>query len=360
MSPSPGLEPTGGIGPLRDDTRAYVVSAIIPTFNAKRFLDSCLASVLAAAEHHGAVEVIVVDNGSTDGTWGEVQLRQCEWVRALQAPGVTVAAVRNRGAELARGRYFAFIDSDCEVGREYFREVERSLSSGDWVASGSLCALPPSPHWIERVWHRLHQQGPNPRPKYINGANLVVTREAFCRVGGFQEALITDEDVDFCARLVNHGFRFKEDPHIAAVHHGNPRSLRAFVRREAWHSIGSRRRGAAKLDKPTAMALTHLICGAATLAAALFGSWLSAPARVLLAVGGQTLMPLLAVLYRLMQGGKLENLPAALLLYHLYFDARGVVTLAALVDRHHAANMLRGSAIADESEGSPPRSSPAS
>ena len=353
MGEPPARGPGPRVRPAPHADGAYAVSAIVPTFNARRFLGDCLASVLAAAERHGAVEVIVVDNGSTDGTWSEVQRRQRDWVHALQAPGVTIATVRNRGAERATGRYLAFIDADCEVPRDYFLAVERALSSGELAASGSTYALPPAPHWIERVWHGLHQRSPTHPRKYINGGNLVVDREAFRRVGGFQEALITGEDADFCARLVTEGLRLREDPAVTAIHHGNPKSLRAFVKKQAWHSIGSERRGAVSLDQPNAMALAHVLCAVTTAGLALFGTWLSVPARVFLALGGEVLVPALAVCLRIVQGGNLVNLPAALLLYHLYFDVRLAVAVATLGDRRRAANILRGSVMAGPAD--PPR-----
>jgi glycosyltransferase involved in cell wall biosynthesis len=321
------------------------VSAIVPTFNATRFLGTCVASVLAAAEHHGDVEVILVDNGSTDGTWTEVQRMQRDRVHTLQAPGLTVAAVRNRGAERAAGRHLAFIDADCEVPLDYFFAVEKALAGGDWVASGSAYALPAAPHWVERVWHDLHRRSPGHPPKYINAGNLLVTHEAFRRIGGFRESLITGEDADFFVRLASDGLRFREDPSVVAIHHGNPKSLRAFARKQAWHSIGSGQRGIS-LDLPNVMAAAHLACAAAALGLALWGGGLSVPARVIVAAVGQILVPLLAVCFRVLRGGRLANVPAALLLYHLYFDVRIAVAVAALADRHRAAHILRGSIVA--------------
>jgi hypothetical protein len=345
-----GPSPDGTIGrrgaPSPRGAGAYVVSAVVPTFNAMRFLDNCLTSVLAAAARHGAVEVIVVDNGSTDGTWSAVQRVQRDGVRVLLAPGVTISTVRNRGAELATAPYLAFIDADCEVPPDYFFAVERALSSGALAASGSTYALPAAPHWVERVWHDLHRRRRAHPRKYINGGNLVVEREAFRRIGGFQEALITGEDADLCARLLATGLPVREDPAVVAIHHGNPKSLRAFVKKQAWHSIGSGRRGAIAFDLPNTLALAHAFCAAATAGMAVFGTWLPVGARVLLALAGQVLVPLAAVGLRVAMGGSVANLPAAVLLYHLYFDVRLAVALAAFTDRHRAANTLRGSVLA--------------
>jgi hypothetical protein len=333
-------------GPSPSGEGRFLVSAVVPTFNARRFLGHCLGSVLAAAERHGRVEVIVVDNGSTDGTWSDVEQRQGDRVRVLQAPGVTIATVRNRGAETATGRFLAFIDADCEVPEDYFFAVERALASGASEASGAAYALPPAPRWVERVWHGLHLRNATHPRKYINGGNLVVSRDAFQRIGGFQETLITGEDADFCERLAREGLRIREDPSVVAIHHGNPKSLRAFVKKQAWHSIGSGRRGAVALDLPNALALAHALCGVTTCAVAVLGPWLTIPARVGLVLGGQVLVPALAVGLRVVQGGRVSNVPAAVLLYHLYFDVRFAVAVATVTDRRRAAQSLRGSVMA--------------
>jgi glycosyltransferase involved in cell wall biosynthesis len=356
VSTLPDREPGPRVGLPSHGNDTYVVSAVVPTFNAMRFLDNCLGSVLAAARRRGAVEIILVDNGSTDGTWRAAQERQCDWVDALQIPGVTIGTLRNRGAARARGRYLAFLDADCEVPSDYFLAVERVLSSGACEASGSAVALPGAPHWIERVWHDLHRRSAGHAPKYINSGNLVVTREAFRQVGGFREDIITDEDVDFCSRLARAGFRFREDPSITAMHHGNPKSLTAFARREAWHAIGNGERGRVSWDLPNVMALAHLLCSVTALVVAVYGAGLPAAARLGVALAGQGLIPLVAVCYRVLRGGKVESLPAALLLYHLYFDARVAAAMAALADRRRTANMLRGSATVRESTESEQRS----
>jgi glycosyltransferase involved in cell wall biosynthesis len=327
-----------------------VVSAVVPAFNALRFLDRCLGSVLAAARRHGGVEVIVVDNGSTDGTWEELQRREGGGLRVLRAPGVTISTVRNHGAGAAKGRYLAFIDADCEVPEDYFATAERAFAAGDRDVSGFPYALPHEPHWVEATWQRLHHRRPPHRPKYLPGGNLVVAREAFRRVGGFDGSLITGEDADLCARLVGSGARLRADPSIVAFHHGNPKSLRAFIRKQAWHSIGSGSRGAVSLDLPNTMALAHGMCAVGTIVAAALAGGAPWPVRLALLAAGQVLVPLLAVGFRLLQGGRTANLPAAVLLYHLYLDVRLAVAAAALLDRRRTADLLRGSALSTPSD----------
>jgi len=85
------------------------VSLIIATFNHARFLGAAIDSALA--QTLGAVDVIVVDDGSTDDT-PAVLARYAGRVRVLRQPNRGLAAARNAGLAAARGTYVAFLDAD--------------------------------------------------------------------------------------------------------------------------------------------------------------------------------------------------------------------------------------------------------
>lgn len=86
-----------------------LVSCIIPVFNGERFVAEAIASVLAQAHH--PVEVIVVDDGSTDGTAAAV--RACgSAVHYIHQPNAGPPAARNTGIRAAHGEFIAFLDAD--------------------------------------------------------------------------------------------------------------------------------------------------------------------------------------------------------------------------------------------------------
>ncbi len=88
---------------------AFLVSIVIPVHNAASFLAEALESVFA--QDHSAIEVILVDDGSTDRSLAIAR----DWdprLRILHQANAGPAAARNRGIELARGDYLAFIDAD--------------------------------------------------------------------------------------------------------------------------------------------------------------------------------------------------------------------------------------------------------
>lgn len=91
------------------------VSVIVPVYNCERYLRECLGSVLA--QTHTALELIVVDDGSTDGSAAiaDAAAAADPRVRVLHGPNAGQAAARNRGLDIATGDYMAFVDADDTV-----------------------------------------------------------------------------------------------------------------------------------------------------------------------------------------------------------------------------------------------------
>lgn len=88
-----------------------LVSVVIPTFNRRKFVVSAVQSVLA--QTHKPIEIIVVDDGSTDGTVNELQATFGDEVRVVALPtNVGRSVARNTGWELAQGELVAFLDAD--------------------------------------------------------------------------------------------------------------------------------------------------------------------------------------------------------------------------------------------------------
>lgn len=227
-----------GVTP-RDDApqAAPEVSIIIPAFNEERWLPATLRGLreLAAADSR---EIIVVDNGSTDRTR---DLAREAGATVLLAPGVSVAALRNAGARVAAGDVLAFLDADCVPQPDWLEKALRSIRDGPCV-TGARVLTPPNGTWVERAWFDVAPQGRR-RVSYINSGNLIVSRLVFAHVGGFDESLATGEDSDFCRRA-SAVVPVVADDTIRVHHYGNPRTVRAFFRRERWHGVGGAARGA--------------------------------------------------------------------------------------------------------------------
>lgn len=310
------------------------VGVVVPVLNARAFLPSCLDALLAAAARRPAgvtIRVVVVDNGSTDGS-AELVARDYPDVHLERLPGVTVSALRNAGARIAGGDVLAFIDADCVVAPDYFERALEVLAQPAVDATGCAYALPDRAHWIERAWHAMHQPVTDGPVNYINSGNLVCRRGAFDAIGGFAPELVTGEDTEFCQRLWQSGYRIHQSRSVEAVHLGNPKSLRAFVRKQAWHArgmFGTFRNE--PWDKPVILTVAHLLALASIpIILALFG----ADARTLLVCLGLLLAaPALAVAYRIVSNRRLGRPAQGIVLYFLYLTTRAGVLLSLLAPR---------------------------
>lgn len=189
-------------------------SIIIPCFNRERFIAECVQSAL---QQGGQFEVIVVDDGSTDGS-AEI-VRSFERVRYVHQPNQGASAARNHGARLARGAFLFFLDSDdlmpAGAARAALGKAKRLLphelalgltkvideEGVDLPLLSDPGDLPLGPVRDGDLFGR-----------YV-GSPLVVHRsDAFRRVGGFDEALANAEDHDLALRLYGLGYRFHRVP----------------------------------------------------------------------------------------------------------------------------------------------------
>lgn len=109
------------------------VSVIVGVFNAMPFFEQCLESV--ANQSHKSLELIVVDDGSTDGS-GEfadfLAAQNPDWVTVVHQPNSGgPAEPRNRGLDLAKGRYVFFLDADDYLGPEAIEKLVQIADEND-------------------------------------------------------------------------------------------------------------------------------------------------------------------------------------------------------------------------------------
>jgi glycosyltransferase involved in cell wall biosynthesis len=293
-------------------------SVIVPVFNSRLYLKVCLDSVMAAIEKYGNAQLIVLDNGSTDGSY-EILQQDYKSAQIHSVPDLNIAALRNHGSELSDGEYLSFIDSDCVIPDDYFQRARDLFCSTDADATGSMVALPDSATWIERNWHALHERKKEGYVNYLNSGNLVVKSAAFAQVKGFDTTLSTGEDADLGDRLRNSGFKIYECHSVRAIHLGIPRSLGQFVRRQAWYGQGML--GYLHLWKPVTTMLMYPVL----IVTGLLGFYfVPGPLAVRLGIFLLLLnvIPAAAVAYRLRRLGHVTPLLPALVLYHCFYVGR--------------------------------------
>ena len=216
-----------------------LVSFIIPTLNVEQDITRCLDAIRAVRPLSQPHEILVLDNGSTDRTCAIV----AEMGLTFEViSNVHVSALRNRGAKLAKGVYLAFVDADVEISRDWLHSGIDGFLDSRVVASGCIPSAPQQPTWVQHAWD-LHQcsrtANGNPSPvAWLSSMNLLVRRDLFLQIDGFNETLETAEDVDLCYRLGEYG-TILQNPEMHAIHWGEAPDLRTFWRKEVWRGIGN-------------------------------------------------------------------------------------------------------------------------
>ena len=107
------------------------ISIIIPVYNRERHLEECVNSILLSIEND--VEIIIVDDGSTDGT-SEIcdkLKKRSKCVKVIHQPNKGVASARNTGLSAASGEWIAWVDSDDLVSASYIRTLKKCIASID-------------------------------------------------------------------------------------------------------------------------------------------------------------------------------------------------------------------------------------
>jgi glycosyltransferase involved in cell wall biosynthesis len=173
----------------------------MPAFDEQAFIAEAIDSVLA--QTYSRVELIVVDDGSTDRT--AAIAAGFPAVRLLRRPRGGPAAARNAGLRIATGSYWTIFDGDdlmpldrlaVQVG---FLESHPSLGMVlGLTLAFSASGVPPPPHW-NPAW----DEGPFP----ACAGTTLARREVFERVGQFDEQMMVSSDVDWLARAKDLGVR---------------------------------------------------------------------------------------------------------------------------------------------------------
>jgi glycosyltransferase involved in cell wall biosynthesis len=190
------------------------ISLVIPAYNEEHYLGRLLDSVEEARKRYpGEVEVIVVDNGSTDRT-REVARRFP--VILAHEPKRCIACVRNRGGRMAQGGVIAFCDADNVLDERIFEELDRHLGTGLYVA-GSVKIK------FERMslGLALTMAATNAMPRLVgfSGGFVFCTREAYQATGGYDEGIFVTEDAAFLQSLRNYAKnRGKSLAYILSTH----------------------------------------------------------------------------------------------------------------------------------------------
>jgi glycosyltransferase involved in cell wall biosynthesis len=210
-----------------------MVSVIIPTHNRGHLLSQTLEAVATQTLPRDPLEVIVVDDGSTDETATVVQTFALKGIKYLAQPNQGATLARNFGAQHATGEWLVFIDDDIELLLGSLAALLETLqSSAKTIVVGTLLPedLTASAGEVEPASDLVEV----PATNCFTGL-LSVRRDDFMALGMFQDPTggwPNWDDVDFGYRAQRAGYRLLRNRHAQAVHHDlTATSLEATTRR---------------------------------------------------------------------------------------------------------------------------------
>ncbi len=207
------------------------ISIIIPTLNEEKYLPLCLNSISSIDYARDLIEIIVVDNGSTDQTQS---IAHSYGAKVFCDDSKNVSGLRNLGASHSTGTILAFVDADCIVSKDWLSNSQMYFDKNDIAAWGSPPLVPNDSTWVQQTWYLVRKKDKIVKSvDWLESMNLFVRKNTFNSIGGFNETLVTCEDVDFCYRLQKHG-DIISDNRIKVTHLGEAKTVREFFKKELW------------------------------------------------------------------------------------------------------------------------------
>lgn len=207
------------------------VAIVIPTVNRREDLRRCLHSLMA--QDHDAMEVLVVDNGSIDGTpeMVEADFPSVRLIRNSTNKGACLA--KNQGINRSRSDYVWFLDSDTEIPRpDCLSRMVDLMEEDPAIGSigGEMCHSPGGRLEIKKktilpsgetaVVPLREDEAHMVESDYLSTCNCLVKRDLLVRIGGFDPGyFFLSEDKDLGWKIARLGYRNITDHRTSAIHH---------------------------------------------------------------------------------------------------------------------------------------------
>jgi glycosyltransferase involved in cell wall biosynthesis len=210
------------------------VSVVVPTYNSASTIAETIEACLA--QDCPGVEVVVVDDGSTDDT---AALAQRYPVRYLRQDNAGPASARNRGWRAVAGEIVCFTDSDCIPARDWVSRLMAGYTADEVAGVGGTYTIANSNSLLATCVHEEIIQRHLAMAEYVNylgSFNVSYRRAVLEKVGGFDESyrIASGEDNDLSYRVTKQGYKlvFAGEAKVAHYH---PSNLWRYLRQQFWH-----------------------------------------------------------------------------------------------------------------------------
>jgi glycosyltransferase involved in cell wall biosynthesis len=205
-----------------------LVSIIVPTYNSERTLGRCLDSI--KNQTYQNIEMIVVDNGSTDRT---VEIAHQYGAKVHILGSAERCKQTNYGSKMARGKYVYQVGSDFVLDSTIVEEATRKCEDEGYDAVSMFCAIDPTISFWAKV-RKLEKDCYKGELLYT-GARFF-RKDVFEAIGGFRENLVAAEDYDLYNRLKKANYRIGTIK-SQELHIGEPKKLMDVVRKQYYYGL---------------------------------------------------------------------------------------------------------------------------
>ena len=213
------------------------ISVIIPTYNEQDKIRDCLESL--SKQSYGDFEVIVVDDGSKDGTLDLIQdlgFRNYKLI-ILKQDHKGAGAARNLGAKKARGKILVFVDADMTFDKEFLEKLTKPIREGKTIGTFSKQELLANKGNTWAVLWNLNRGLPKDRMHNKNYSDKqkvfrAILKKEFDKAGGFNEKAGYIDDWSLSEKLGKEAINVPG----AVFYHKNPESLREVFIQSKWMS----------------------------------------------------------------------------------------------------------------------------
>lgn len=212
-----------------------IFSIIIVNFNTKNLLNNCIDSILNNCDRSN-YEIIVIDNGSKDGSVEMIKKQYSDNLKVIiNQENKGFGSANNKGAKIAMGEYLFFLNSDTVIKDDIFLELEQSFKKNKNTGiiapklllddgSEQPFAFGNFPKIINVI---IKKFAPSQKYKessfktdWVSGAALVIKKDIFEKIGGFDEKIFMYfEDIDLCKRVNELGYDVVVNPLVKITHY---------------------------------------------------------------------------------------------------------------------------------------------
>ncbi len=225
-------------------------SIIIVNYNTKILLKNCLNSIFANCLLDD-FEIIVVDNNSYDGSVEMLNNDFKDRVKIIaNKENIGFGSANNQGAQIARGEYLFFLNSDTIIKNDILTPIKKFLEINKQVSIVAPRLLLKNgieqkfafgnfPTLLNLIFRKIDikkmDSNKSQEVNWVSGAALVIRKNIFKRIGGFDENFFMYfEDVDLCKRVQDLGYKTMILPQIFLVHLGG-KSININIQRKKYY-----------------------------------------------------------------------------------------------------------------------------